>query len=612
MGLTSSLNTAIAGLSVTQLGIGIVSQNVANVDRAGYVRRQVGATETVSGNTISTAGTAVQRLLDVIVQRQLWQDTAGAAYTATRASSLSALDQLYGQPGSDSAVDSVFNRFTAALQSLQNDPSNYSLRIGVTDAATQLATRLNGLSQGVQALRSQAEASIGSAATQVNELLDSLTMVNARVAGGQPDSGTAELRDQRDRIVAEIAQYIDIKTSEDARGSLSIVTQSGTQIFDGRPAVKLVFDEHYGLSPNSQFTDNTAQRGVGTLRLVDGNGNSSDAITNKLFRSGEIAANIELRDTTLVQMQAQLDEIAAQMASALSDRNVNGVATAGGFSVDLAGLQRGNKLTLDYRATPAGAVQRVTLVNVAAGTTLPASITNDPSNRAIGIDFTGVPVSVQDQIDAALGPGFTATTAGSTLTLTAGGTPTVAGLSARITNTDFTTPGTAEFPFFLDGGSGGAPYTGSYEGGAQIVGLAGRIVVNPAVAADRDKLIAFQPGTPNGDNTRVKFMLESLTQNSHVIGKAGGLAGSGAAASMTVADLVQRTITSQGQAVEHAKRLDEGQQVALAAVQSRFQAATKANVDQEMATLIELQAAYAANARIISTVKEMMDVLLRV
>ena len=75
---------------------------------------------------------------------------------------------------------------------------------------------------------------------------------------------------------------------------------------------------------------------------------------------------------------------------------------------------------------------------------------------------------------------------------------------------------------------------------------------------------------------------------------------------------MQRVVASTGQAVEAAKRLDEGQQVALASVQSRFQATAQVNVDQEMSTLIELQTAYAANARVISTVKELMDVLLRI
>ena len=79
-----------------------------------------------------------------------------------------------------------------------------------------------------------------------------------------------------------------------------------------------------------------------------------------------------------------------------------------------------------------------------------------------------------------------------------------------------------------------------------------------------------------------------------------------------MANFVQRVVSSQGQAVEAAKRLDEGQQVALASIQSRFQTTSQVNVDQEMSMLIELQTAYAANARIISTMKEMMDVLMRV
>src|SRR5690606_14372636 len=112
-------------------------------------------------------------------------------------------------------------------------------------------------------------------------------------------------------------------------------------------------------------------------------------------------------------------------------------------------------------------------------------------NRVVAINFSGVPVSVQDQIDAALGPGFTATMAGGVLSLTAGGTPTVAGLSGRITSA--LGDAGAQFPFFVDGGRGAA-FTGSFENGSQAVGFAARIVVNPDVAANLDNLVA--PGQP--------------------------------------------------------------------------------------------------------------------
>ncbi len=623
MGLSTSLNTAVGGLNATQVGIGIVSQNVANAGTTGYVRRAVSTVEDYSGFNSSVQSTQVQRLLDKIVQHQLWQEASGAGYTSTRANALSNLDQLYGAPGSSTALDTIFNKFTASLQALQNDPSNYSLRSDVLDAATGLARQLNTLSTGVQALRSQAESGIANGVTKVNELLGALTDVNARIVARPNDNSTADLRDQRDRILSELSQYVDIKTTEDARGSITVITSSGTQLFDGQPTVRFSFDEHVGLGADDQWSTDPATRSVGTIRMTDSSGNNSDAIANKVFRSGEIAANIELRDKTLVQAQAQLDEIAAQMAKALSDQEIAGTpvtsGAATGFEVDLAALQSGNTVTLDYKVTPGGQTQRFTFVRVESGASLPlpASSGGDANNRVVGIDFSGGPASVAAQIQAAVGTGFTVTNTGTTLSIVddgAAGTRDVVGLTARPTTTTLSSAGgPAELPFFVDG-LAGTPFTGSYEGGSQTVGFAARITVNQALIADRSLLVVHDSATPTpqGDETRPSLLLDRLTKSQQAFTNAVGLDGNSASQNMTVANFVQRVVSSQGQAVEAAKRLDEGQQVALASIQSRFQETSQVNVDQEMSMLIELQTAYAANARIISTVKEMMDVLMRV
>ncbi|PZU91474.1 MAG: flagellar hook-associated protein FlgK [Chelatococcus sp.] len=621
MGLSTSLGTAISGLNATQVGIGIVSQNVSNAGTTGYVRRAVSTSDSLSGRTIGTQPTQVQRLLDKIVQHQLWQEASGAAYTSTRASSLSNLDKLYGEPGSSTALDTMYNAFTGALQSLQNDPNSYDLRTAVLDQATALAQRLNSLSAGVQALRSEAESGIATGVAKMNDLLVALGKVNAKIVSAPNDSTTAGLKDQRDLILSDLSQYIDIKTTEDARGSISVVSGSGAQLFDGVASVTFSFDEHPSLGAASKWSTDPAQRGVGTITIRDSSGNVVDAIANKTFRSGEIAAQIELRDKTLVQSQAQLDEIAAQMARALSDREIAGTAvTAGaatGFDVDMAGLQSGNTISLDYKVTPGGATQRFTFVRVdsAASLPLPASASGDANNRVIGIDFSGGPASVAAQIQAAVGGGFTVSNTGSVLRIVddgAAGTRDVVGVTAQPTSTTLSSAGGApELPFFVDGGKGNIPYTGSYDGGAQVTGFASRIAVNPALIANRALLVTYDTTTAQGDTTRPKLLLSRLTQSQRSVTNAIGLNGSVATGSMSVSTLVQRVVSAQGQATEAAKRLDEGQQVALASIQSRFQETAKVNVDQEMATLIELQNAYSANARVISTVKEMLDVLMR-
>ena len=407
MGLSTSLNTAIAGLNTTQIGIGVVSQNVANAGTTGYVRRTVSTADSLSGQTVGTQSTQVQRLLDKIVQHQLWQESAGAAYTSTRASMLANVDKLYGAPGSATALDTMYNGFTSALQALQNDPSNYNLRTSVLDSASLLASRLNTLSDGVQALRGQAESGIANAVTQVNNLLGALTNVNARIVGSPNDQGVAALKDQRDLILSELSQYMDIKTSEDARGSISVVTGSGTQIFDGRPSVTFGFDEHAAPGADDQWSTDPARRGVGTITMTTSSGGVMDAIANKTFRSGEIAALVEMRDKTLVEAQNQLDEIASQMSRALSDREIAGDVTKTGaasqaeLDFDLTGLAAGNTLTFDYQLTPGGQTQRLTFVNVKPGTTLPASATGDANNRVIGIDFSASPAAVATALQTA-------------------------------------------------------------------------------------------------------------------------------------------------------------------------------------------------------------------
>ena len=50
------------------------------------------------------------------MQRQLRTETSGGAYATLRADFYSALQQIYGQPGEDNALETVFNDFVTAMQ----------------------------------------------------------------------------------------------------------------------------------------------------------------------------------------------------------------------------------------------------------------------------------------------------------------------------------------------------------------------------------------------------------------------------------------------------------------------------------------------------------------
>ena len=69
--------------------------------------------------------------------------------------------------------------------------------------------------------------------------------------------------------------------------------------------------------------------------------------------------------------------------------------------------------------------------------------------------------------------------------------------------------------------------------------------------------------------------------------------------------------SQQGQAASAATSLKQGQDVVLASLQQRYDEGANVNIDEEMASLLTLQNAYAANARVMSVVRDMLDTLIR-
>jgi flagellar hook-associated protein 1 FlgK len=69
-------------------------------------------------------------------------------------------------------------------------------------------------------------------------------------------------------------------------------------------------------------------------------------------------------------------------------------------------------------------------------------------------------------------------------------------------------------------------------------------------------------------------------------------------------------VSQQGEAAANASSLAQGQEVVVNALTQRFADESSVNIDVEMTSLLNLQNAYAANARVMSAVKEMLDMLM--
>ena len=617
MSLSQALSIAMSGLRANQLALALTSSNVANSDTPGYVRKTVNQVQTVSGAIgAGVSVTGVNRELDLYLQQQIRTEQSGASYADLRSSILSSLQSIYGTPGGTGTLETAFNSLVTAVQGLSTSSDSQSARIGVLNAAQSLTQQLNSMSGGIQSLRSQAESGLNSAVNTANTAMQQIVNLNAQLqSGNTTDAAAAALKDQRDQYVDQLSQLMDIRVIENDN-QIQVFTNSGVQLV-GAQASTLSFNPQGTVTPNTQWDADPTKSTLGTLTLNFPNGGSLNLIQTNSIRSGTIAGYLELRDNTLVQAQTQLDQFAANMSSLLSDKTTAGTAVSSGasngFDLDLSGLQTGNVVHLTYTDT-SNVQHQLSLVRVDDPSVLPLSnnATTDPNDQVIGINFSGGMASVTSQLNAALGSaGLQFSNTGSTLRVLDNGVGTATVNAASVTSTTSSLlGGSGEVPLFTDGNG---LYTGAITtAGQQSVGLAARIRVNSQLVGDPSKLVQYNAATASGDTKRPDFIYQQLTAGKSLYPPSTGFGTSVTPFQATLSNFSQQIASAQGQAADTAKQIADGQDVVLSTLQQKFNTQSGVNIDEEMAQLLSLQNAYAANARVMSTVKQMFDALLQV
>jgi len=618
MGLSQALSSALAGVNTTQQSLSVIAGNVANANTPGYVEEtstqvEVG-TAGAAGSSVDNAG--INRDLNTLLQSQLWQETSGDSYADRAASLYQQLQQIYGTPGSSSSFDAIYNDFTSALQTLSTSPASPSAQSGVISAAQQLTQNLNAMTGSIQQLRTQAEQGIANDVQSANGLIQQIAQLNQQLqASTAADSTTATLEDQRGQDVTQLAQLMNVNVVQNPGNQISIFTGTGLQLVSGVQASQLSFANTGTLSATSLWSADPSQDGVGTITLTSPGGTTTDLIANNAIQSGELAAYLQMRDSVLPQAQNQLDELANQMAQSLSNVTTSGSAvTSGaqsGYSVGVGSVLPGNSVQLTY-TDPSNVQHTITIVSLGQGGTLPLQTSQaNPNNQTIGVDFSGGLSSVVTQLNAAFGSSLQfAALSGSTLqVLNASGTTNVVNaLSATATVTSLTSGG-AELPLFTDGNQ---PITGALTAsGSQTTGLAGRITVNSALVATPSGLVTYAANTASGDPTRPNFILNQMTNAALTFSPTTGIGTAQAPYSGTLADYMSQIVSQQSQAANAATSLQQGQDTVLSALQQRFNSQSGVNIDTEMSNLIALQNAYGANARVMSTIQQLMSTLLQ-
>ncbi|MBR0972649.1 MULTISPECIES: flagellar hook-associated protein FlgK [Bradyrhizobium] len=318
MSLNIARSIAFSGLSATSVQISVTSSNISNADTTGYTEKTASQSSSVTnGVGTGVTVTGITSTVDKLLLKSLVAATSDLGSADTTNTYLTSLEKLYGSTSStdgSSTGTSLANSIAtleSALASLANTPSSASLQSNVVSALDDVASQLRETSSGIQKLRGDADQDISSSIDDVNADLEQIADLNAAIkqtaAAGQ---STADLEDQRNTALQDVASKMNISYFTASNGDLQVYTTSGQALVDSS-AHTISYTAAAKVTASTTYTAGSSSSGFSAITV-----NGVD-ITSQIS-GGDIGALVTLRDKTLSEAQSQLDQLAQQLASAMN------------------------------------------------------------------------------------------------------------------------------------------------------------------------------------------------------------------------------------------------------------------------------------------------------
>jgi flagellar hook-associated protein 1 FlgK len=361
MSLTVTLKTATSGLMAAQTGLRAVSDNIANVNTAGYVRKTVEQRPVVvNGTGMGVEVTGITRVTDQYLQLASLTASSDSSRWDVFSQYLDNAQALYGDPSSDNfffnRLDTAYSAFAAAA----DDPSSSLQRSQALSDVQDFLSEASRINTQINALGSTVDTRINADVSRANDLLGQINKLNADISRAhlieQDASGSENIQSG---LIDELATLVGIKVVQRPEGGVTIRSPEGVKLA-GDGAATLTYVR----------TDSTK----GYIAALPAGGTGSAQPIQ--LESGEIRGLLDLRNTKLPALSDQMGEFVSRAAEQLNaahnaasaipaPASLNGRNTGLDLPTAISGFSGQTTIAL---VNAAGVVQRRVDVDFTAGT----------------------------------------------------------------------------------------------------------------------------------------------------------------------------------------------------------------------------------------------------
>lgn len=401
MSLTATLRTASSGLQAAQAALRTVSDNIANVNTPGYVRKAViQEPAVVNGVGMGVKIEGVKRITDQYLQLASLTASSDAERWGAISQYLDNAQSLFGDPSADGFFFNRLDKIFGAFAAVADDPSSTLQRSQALSSVEDFLSEADRINSQIVSLGNTVETQVTAGVDRANYLLEQISTLNADIRSaslvGADASGSENIQSQ---LLDELATLMNVRVNARTGGGIDVRSVEGALLAGDAPA-KITYTSS-GTTP-------------GYFSAQPGGSPSAQPIQ---LTSGELKGLIELRDVELPKLYDQLGEFvsravdqlnAAHNASAAYPAPATMTGRATGLDLPTAVNGFSGTATVAIVDT-AGLLQRTVAIDFTAGT---MSV-----NGGLGAAFT--PATFLADLNTALGGAGTATFTGGALTLNA-------------------------------------------------------------------------------------------------------------------------------------------------------------------------------------------------
>ena len=300
MGIFGVLNMGSKALMVQQKGIYVTGNNIANVNTPGYSRQRLNMSSDMPINTgIGPVGSGVtaneiERVYQRFLGVQINSEIQSLGQWEAHKDSLEMVESIFGESGGY-GLNQVMSEFWNAWQDLTNNPSGSVERTILVAKSEMLAATFSKNYEDLQKIQRNMDSNIEVAVEEINRLSENMVDLNQKIIQTELGGHTAnDYRDQRDLVLKELSELIDISSFEDANGGVTASVGSGQVIVEGTHT--------YKLSTQANIS------GLQDVTWVDSSGNTV-IITNDISK-GKLKGWLDARDIDIDNHLTNLDTLA--------------------------------------------------------------------------------------------------------------------------------------------------------------------------------------------------------------------------------------------------------------------------------------------------------------